>query len=485
MKKIIEKVKKYNPSKYAITLLLLTPLLFYNIYSFKIDNDFWFLTNIGKIILKKGFITTEPFTIHNNLSFIPQQWLTDIIFHLTYNTFNIRGIYILIILCTTLIIYILYKTAYLISNDKKKSCLITVTSTSLLIIYNIIVTRPQTFDTIIFSLELFYLESYILKQNKKYLYPLPILSLLQINLHSSTWLMFYILMIPYYTEYIISKLKNNTTYKIKPLIIITLISLIIGLINPYGIKSIMYIFKSYGIPEINNSIIEMTPITINNNLLFYVIIFILFYSFYYNKGKNKIRYILLTLGITYLSLKHYRGILYLYIICVLIFSYNFKTNITRKPTTIQRKNKIIYLILITLLLIIIIFNPNINDGVEIKDFANYLDKNSTKKIKLFTGYNDGAYMEYRGYKCYIDARAEVFLKSNNKKEDIFTEYYKLLNNDLNINKFLEKYQFDYLLVDNSHKNLLNTLIKSNKYTKILSKKDKHHKRYLFKKNNNK
>ena len=57
-------------------------------------------------------------------------------------------------------------------------------------------------------------------------------------------------------------------------------------------------------------------------------------------------------------------------------------------------------------------------------------------------------MEYMGYKCYIDPRAEVFYKSNNKKEDILVEYVNL-GTLVNPKNFLEKYNFDYLLVSKS------------------------------------
>ncbi len=55
-------------------------------------------------------------------------------------------------------------------------------------------------------------------------------------------------------------------------------------------------------------------------------------------------------------------------------------------------------------------------------------------------------MEFRGFKVYIDGRAEVFLKSNNKKDDIFKEYYKLEHGKINYREVLDKYDFDYLLV---------------------------------------
>ena len=54
-----------------------------------------------------------------------------------------------------------------------------------------------------------------------------------------------------------------------------------------------------------------------------------------------------------------------------------------------------------------------------------LEQKEAKKVILYTGYNDGDVAEFQGIPSYIDARAEVFLKSNNKKEDIMKEYIQM------------------------------------------------------------
>lgn len=58
---------------------------------FDLDNDFWFLINTGKHILNNGFPRIEPFTIHSNLDFIVQQWLSCTLFYLIYNNFGTIG----------------------------------------------------------------------------------------------------------------------------------------------------------------------------------------------------------------------------------------------------------------------------------------------------------------------------------------------------------------------------------------------------------
>ena len=63
-------------------------------------------------------------------------------------------------------------------------------------------------------------------------------------------------------------------------------------------------------------------------------------------------------------------------------------------------------------------------------------------ITVYTSYEDGGYLEWRGYKPYIDPRGDVFLKSTNKKYDLMDEYVKYTRNVSQISEFLEKYKFD-------------------------------------------
>ena len=77
----------------------------------------------------------------------------------------------------------------------------------------------------------------------------------------------------------------------------------------------------------------------------------------------------------------------------------------------------------------------------------------------------------------------MFLKSNNHKEDIFDEYFNLENNDLDIKEFLNKYNFDYLLVNEESKSLLKELQNNANYQNVLEKVtdfNNNSKTYLFK-----
>lgn len=461
IKRFFDFYARWNPPLILIYILLFLFSIFISLKLFRFDNDFWFLINTGKYIINNGFPLIESFTIHSDFSITIQQWLTDIIFYFIYDKFDVYGMLILVTIINLIITMLIYKLCMLISDKRVKLSFIITISTSLLFNMFLMTTRPQIFDILFLLLEIYLLEIYIKNNNKLYLTILPIISLLMINLHSSIWLMLFVFLIPYFIDVIFRfKYCDKDKYSVVPLIITSIIMFIVGFINPYGIEAITYLFNSFGIESINNFVNEMMPITITSfsGIIIFVYILILLYSYYYNKGnKIKLRYLLLFLGTCYLALSHSRGVLFLFISGILLFSYNFKVSFNKEDNiNVLYKNKYMNIFLVSLLFIFIIVyvymlcNSNINIKEKNKyylyDLVNYLDSNTNKDIKVYTGYNDGGYLEYRGYKCYIDPRAEVFLKSNNKKEDILIEYINLQNGILDYREFLDEYNFDYLVV---------------------------------------
>ena len=81
-----------------------------------------------------------------------------------------------------------------------------------------------------------------------------------------------------------------------------------------------------------------------------------------------------------------------------------------------------------------------------------------KSLKIYTPQfaEIGGYAEYRGFRCYIDSRAEVFLKANNHKEDILQEWVDYYNKRTTVQQFLDKYKFDYLIIYSDNDPLFNS-----------------------------
>lgn len=475
IKKFLNDYMKWKPPKIVVFISLFIPFLFLFLMDFKLDNDFWFLINTGKYIINNGIPHIEPFTIHSNLSFVAQQWLTDIIFYLIYNKFNIYGMYIFILISNIIVVFLLYKISMLISNNQRKLSMITSAIVDIMLIMSFLTTRPQVFDIILLLSELYLLELYIKRNNKKYLIGLPIISLLMINLHASVWPMVFVFLLPYYVGRINLKFTTKENYKLKPIIIVTIIMFVFGFINPYGIEAMKYLFNSYGIDYINELIGEMRPLTIENGMMSYIYILFIIITYLIKGSKINSRYTLLLLGTILLSLQHVKGELFFLVSSIIIVNYNLKDIFSEENKNSSTEiNKKIKILLLTILCIITLIS--FNNKKYIKEAENYyyeiseiLKENKAESSVIYTGYDAGAYIEYQGFKCYIDPRAEVFLKSNNKKENIFIEYYEFQNGKINIKDFINKYKFDYIIIDN-YESILHTYIDElDEYTQIYNK----------------
>lgn len=452
--KIKDMIKNYHPSKKMMFLYFNIPLII--VLAWQINyNDIWFLLNHGRYILNNGFPTIEPFTIHQNFSFVMQQWLSAVIFYLSYSVLGKYGLLILTLLITEYIIFISYKLCMLISDNRcGLSVIISIVMTTLLA-YFFITSRPQIFTFAIIITEMYLLEKYIRENNKKYLYGLPILALLEINLHSSMFFMLFAFLLPYLIDsfrYKIGPLKSDG-YKKRPLFITALVMLLMGLINPYGIDAITYIFKSYGNRYINSIVVEMLPLSITDTLgkqiLLTIFIIIGIYIFY-KKSNIKPRYFYLLLGTLYLTFSSYKGHAYLLIGGILPLACYLKPSFKKDKE--KYKNKTWQYILNScfiaiILLLVIMGTDSMTFTYKFKEGIDYfLENNKRNDISLYTGYTEGGYPEWLGIKCYMDARAEVFLKANNGKKGVMKEYYLLQEGKLDVSNFLEKYKFSHLLV---------------------------------------
>ena len=99
------------------------------------------------------------------------------------------------------------------------------------------------------------------------------------------------------------------------------------------------------------------------------------------------------------------------------------------------------------------------------EYLNSLDR-EPDEITLFTGMNQGAFMELNGYKVYMDARPELYTGKINGKEDVWDEYIDLIKNKMDFEEFTNKYRFTHLIVEK--KMCYSVYLEYNSdYTKIL------------------
>ena len=479
------RVENLKTSKFNYFIILIIPIFFLIMDSLNVWVDFWFTIAEGKYVLQNGFPHTVPFTIYNNLDFVYQSWGTGVIFYLIHKYFGLYGMLFFVAIILIIITYFYYKLCMLVSNKNKMLSTIVTIITMSLLASTFITTRPQIFTYLNLVLVLYIMELYAKTNNKKYLFVLPIISLIQINIHGMFFFMLFIFMLPYIANAFKFNFRNSNQkkYDLKPIILIMIVMLLTGLINPYGIKNILYVFNSYGQKILSETIGELVPLS--SSLLtgkFIIFIIFLVYFLYFKRKKVPVRYYLLLFGTTYLAFDCYRSVALFVIASLFPLSYLYKDkipNIDIERFIPRKLKKGITITLLSMLIFIMIFTEK-DFYPDAKEPVDYIVKHyDAEKVKLYNYIDDGSYTIYKGLKGNIDCRAEVFLKKNNHKKDIYKEVINLKNGIIYYNDYLEKYKFTHLLVskedpiyDKLRKNSYNyTLIKSYDYYDIYIRND--------------
>lgn len=478
MKKIWKKIKKYNPSYKICLLYFFIPIYLCSMISIDKEMDIWFLLNHGKYVIEHGFPTIEPFSMHQGFSFVMQQWLSAVIFYLSYTVLGKYGLLLVVNIVNLLILLFTYKLCVLLTDNRKRLSIVLTCITDILLLTSFIIPRPQIFTYLLLIITLYIMEKFIRCKDTKLLYLLPLISLLQINLHASMWFMIFLFMLPYVVRLFINKLSDKGDNSLFKVIIIMIIMFLVGFINPYTTKNMFYVFTSYGNMYINRTVVEMfPPIKVQNtytSIHYLTVLSIISIYILNRKAKLNLTHMLLLLGVLILATTSIRNFPLLVIGTVPFLGYNLKFLFPKKKEFkhsikdfLDRRYILAVIILATFLIGALVIKevPFTN---KLKPGIDYLEKNyDLEKIVLYANYEDGSYAEYRGLKPYIDSRAEVFLESNNHKENIMKEFYFLQNGVLDYDKFISKYNFTHMII--SKEDFLYYKVSNDKRYKIIYK----------------
>ncbi|NTV89422.1 MAG: hypothetical protein HGA22_03530 [Clostridiales bacterium] len=477
-----------------------------------LNNDIWFILNNGRYVIEHGIPYIEPFTIHQGLSYVMQQWLSSVIFWEAYSKLGTAGLTLIIILMYMAITWTVFSTCIRIS---KGNFFVSFAVTLFGSVFTgwFMVQRPFIFFILILAVEISLLEAYIDEKKIKYLMPLPVLSILLVNLQAAMWPILFVILLPYVVDSFNFKLPflNNDIYPKKPLFLSIAVMVAAGFVNPYGLDAMTYLFRSYGYKEISNYIFEMKAPDINNPngiMVYFAIFFVLAVYIFHKNREMKARYILLTVGTIIMTLSSTRNFS-IFCICSIIPMAHYLKNVEipeiseisgmagsseksgvsgmsglyevqrRKPRVSGsraslnlRSALVLMLCALTVCSVFIKYQAAVKENSEtlLPQAVDYVVENAdSKDMVLYTGFNTGPYAEFKGLRPYIDTRAEVFVKKNNKKEDIMKEYFMLQTGHLNYHDFIDKYSFTHLIVENT--DLLYTSLASDEDYKIAFSND--------------
>ena len=452
----MEKKRISSGFKYLAAFLL--PTIFTLMFVGTLDNDTWFVLAEGRYIAENGVFYTDVLSMHQGLDLTVQQYGFAVIFWWVYSALGPVGLYLMMLGLNILIMFLIYKICMLLSNKNVNLSLLVMIVVDLLLIPGFVTTRAQMVSYTVFLAVIYVMELYIKTNKMKYLWWIPVLSFIQINMHGSLWWMIFLVMGAYFVDGIKKPKLHLQGYRKKPIVIVGLIAFLVGFLNPYSYKMVAFIFTSYGATEIVNMVDEMRPFNLRsayNIILFLAIASSMVLYLFGNKKQIRVRYILLYLGFLALGLNTVKGLSQFILVMLLPMALMYKNvRVEKVIEDAKARRAMMTWCGITATCVAMVLLLTIPSSVEnhprmalveaIDALDASVEQNGEDKdtLKIYTGYNWGGYAEYRGYKPFLDPRAEVFLK-----DDILKEWNNFILGRMELEEFLNKYDFDYLLAD--------------------------------------
>lgn len=455
-------MKRKNIITHVIQIILII-LFVVGITPKQFQNDTFFTIPIGNRVLEYGVENEEHLVWHEGLEYTNSRWLFDIIVASINNMFGYAGIYIFVMIISSLIA-ILY---YYIINDITKNKFISffVTLFIMYISQNVITARSQIVSFLIFLLEYWAIEKLLETKQNRYLIILGILPILLVNLHASVFPMYFVIFLPYIAENILAKLKIEINEniiienkKINKLLIALLIAVILSFCTPKGVSPYTDMFKAMGGLS-TEFITELEPIDINQEIYFWILLFLTTFLLIFTSTKLRITDGLFIIGFALMSLSTYRCVFFFYFIssiCIIRLTCNFLKEYEFK---VNFNNRIKTLLLTMVYVIVSISSINnlyanmISDYIDTKKYpvnaTNYILNNiDVENIRIFNHFNFGSYLELKGIKPFIDSRSGVFTEEFNPGTTILKDWYSVAIGTGHYKDVFEKYQITHALLLN-------------------------------------
>lgn len=465
--------RKYKIFEWAVTLVLL--ILCVLLLADKINlstADLGRHIKNGEVILnaswveKMAVLNTNFYSYtQNDFPFINHHWLSGIIFYLVFILAGFSGLSVFYIFLCTLAFYLLFRIAKTEAGIEIASILSVL---ALPIITQRAEIRPEVFTY--FFIALFF---YILYK-KRFVYILPVLMLLWVNLHVG-FIFGFLLLGAFWLNEIIKYFKRDKSephfaeasrdkQKIIQLTLISFISVITALVNPFFIKGLLYplnIFRNYGYMIVENqSILFLHNLGLGAGMHFILIKFLYAISvfsfvFVFSKFRNKILnefpfhhfFILIIASIlSFLALRNFPifAILFLPII-----AYNFKFIFTENLRSFHRNTLIIISSIILILFSLYSWKEVENRGEtfgigllpQVNASADFF-KIENIKGPIFNNYDVGGYLIFNFFpseKVFVDNRPEAYSTEFFKKV-----YVPAQENESEWQKLDAKYNFNVI-----------------------------------------
>lgn len=490
VKEISDLEKKKNKKKFVLFFLIWICIFSIGLVRKTFQNDTFYTIKIGELIVDNGIDMMDHFSYHSDLAYTYPHWLYDTFIYLIYNISGYTGIYISTMVLLMILLGIVFKVNRKITNNYSVAAFATFVCA--LAVGGFATARAQLASFIIFALQIYFIEMFLKKGNKKYLWGLLLLSLILCNIHVAVWPFYFILYLPYLAEYVISLIVDKISVKkenkfinilkkkfvfeknnnIKYIFGIMILSLLTGLITPIGDTPYTYLVKTM-MGNSQNYIEEHQMLGWINSPFTIIIAFeTLFLTII---SKVKVRDLFMICGLVLMSIMSVRHLSLLALIGTICFARafsmffeNFGFDIDDKIMKFFNKKLVIAISSIVMILVsslLVVNNTKqefIDEEVYPVEAVKYIKENiDIENMRIFNEYNFGSYLILNDIPVFIDSRADLYTKQFSGFEyDIFDDYYYMAA------KYQERFEFydiTHVLLYKENEALYNSIDNSNNY----------------------
>ena len=435
-----------------------------------INPDVWFSIRQGEDMLQNGLVTYyDNLSIHDGLPFTNQRIFVCFLAYYVNMFFGQAGIFVVNIFLNSAFWILMYALLWRAdpSESKMHSSLFSIIL--FFALYHFSAYRASVFFAFLLVALWYITEKFIRNEFKSvwiYYGLCFVIGIAGIWIQSSTCFLFFIVLMPYLFDFRflhIGIFKGDKNFYNNAKIWGAVIFLFLGtLLNPYGIDIYDYVYRCLTVtvhcPSVATMSGEMRAqfATMPNCFCYLLCILNIYFMYVYNRVNLRACYYVA--GSLLMSLMAYR------LIYIAVIFLSFSLYITLRGGVVLKKDslfefvsgrKIVLLYLGTFVInaVLGVFGAMMNFpeaghcGID-KIFEN----NESKQLRIFTDFDDGSYVLYKGGRSYVDNRMEFFDDDfYGYDKDLIIEFlllqkkgcYKDFSYDKDGNNFLTAFQTDY------------------------------------------
>ena len=399
------------------------------------------------------------------LEWTAHEWLSEVLFALIHKAFGLTGLVVFMALITASVYAVLLRFLKASGISIMVSALIVVLVTTVSTIHWL--ARPHIFSLLITLIWYFILNIYQFKQ-KNYLYLLPPIMLLWVNLHggfiAGLMLIGVYIMGNAYMAIFQKGEREDKIRKIKTLSIYFAPCLLITLINPKGYKILLFPFNLISNTFIMDHVSEFLSPNFHEKLRYEYMLLLMIFLFGISVLRLSAIEVILVLLFTHMSLYSARYIpLYAIILSPILAKqidsllHEFKerqlirrflamSERTAKTDSMAKYN--LWAIATVIVLTIMVFTGNLSYEFDKKklpvDAVQFIQK---EKIpgNMYNNDEFGDYIIYAAwpeYRVFFDGRSDMYGKERLK------EYFRVMGFEPGWETVLQKYDIDWIIYNN-------------------------------------